>query len=308
MVKLDLYQRYYPNTSITDLIQTFQNTLVTTNRTPDFYVDWKKVKDNLDDIKIELALWSTLINSNKIEEDFRNLIVNYPEVIKTIPILHAIREREFPVIIDFQSKELETKELNFNKSKYSKITQKELDDYLEFVKKSGVFMIFNHVKNFYDYVFGVEVGLDSNARKNRSGKAMEELITPILKNVVTELGCRMLSQVSFESCQRYGGRIPASLANRTADFIIYKGNRFVNIEVNYFSGTGSKPEEIVDSYINRKNELVSNNWQFIWITDGDVWRKSENQLRKAFSELDYILNIHFANEGLLKDSIAQFLE
>jgi type II restriction enzyme len=252
LVNLNLYRRYYPNTSVNDLIQIFQKTLVTTNRTPEFYVDWKKVKDNLNDIKIELALWSTLINSNKIEEDFKNLIVNYPEVIKTIPILHAIREREFPVIIDFHSKEIETKELGFNKSKYSKITQKELDDYLEFVKKSGMFMIFNHVKNFYDYVFGVEVGLDSNARKNRSGKAMEELITPILKNVVTELGCRMLTQTSFESSQKYGGQIPIALTNRTADFIIFKGNRFVNIEVNYFSGTGSKPEEIVDSYITGK--------------------------------------------------------
>jgi type II restriction enzyme len=293
--------------NVNDLIVAFQKTLITTNRTPDFYVDWEKVKQHLDDIKIELALWNSLIDSNNIEKDFRNLITNYPEVIKTIPILHAIREREFPVIIDFYSKEIITKQLDFKKTKYPKLTQKEVEDYIEFAKKSGVFIIFKHIKNFYDYVFGVEVGLDSNARKNRSGKAMEELVTPILKKMASEIGCQILTQITFEATNRYGGHFPPGLSNRTADFILFKGNKFVNIEANYFSGTGSKPEEIVDSYINRKNELQSKKWEFIWITDGDVWRKAENQLRKAFNDLDYVLNIQFSNVGLLKDALSQFL-
>jgi len=292
--------------NVNDLIVAFQKTLITTNRTPDFYVDWEKVKQHLDDIKIELALWNSLIDSNNIEKDFRNLITNYPEVIKTIPILHAIREREFPVIIDFYSKEIITKQLDFKKTKYPKLTQKEVEDYIEFAKKSGVFIIFKHIKNFYDYIFGVEVGLDSNARKNRSGKAMEELVTPILKKMASEIGCQILTQITFEATNRYGGHFPPGLSNRTADFILFKGNKFVNIEANYFSGTGSKPEEIVDSYINRKNELQSMKWEFIWITDGDVWRKAENQLRKAFNDLDYVLNIRFLNVGLLKDALSQF--
>lgn len=307
MVNLELYKKYYPVNNVNDLIVAFQKTLITTNRTPDFYVDWEKVKQHLDDIKIELALWNSLIDSNNIEKDFRNLITNYPEVIKTIPILHAIREREFPVIIDFYSKEIITKQLDFKKTKYPKLTQKEVEDYIEFAKKSGVFIIFKHIKNFYDYVFGVEVGLDSNARKNRSGKAMEELVTPILKKMASEIGCQILTQITFEATNRYGGHFPPGLSNRTADFILFKGNKFVNIEANYFSGTGSKPEEIVDSYINRKNELQSKKWEFIWITDGDVWRKAENQLRKAFNDLDYVLNIQFSNVGLLKDALSQFL-
>jgi len=306
LVNLELYKKYYPVNNVNDLIVAFQKTLITTNRTPDFYVDWEKVKQHLDDIKIELALWNSLIDSNNIEKDFRNLITNYPEVIKTIPILHAIREREFPVIIDFYSKEIITKQLDFKKTKYPKLTQKEVEDYIEFAKKSGVFIIFKHIKNFYDYIFGVEVGLDSNARKNRSGKAMEELVTPILKKMASEIGCQILTQITFEATNRYGGHFPPGLSNRTADFILFKGNKFVNIEANYFSGTGSKPEEIVDSYINRKNELQSMKWEFIWITDGDVWRKAENQLRKAFNDLDYVLNIRFLNVGLLKDALSQF--
>jgi type II restriction enzyme len=306
-LKLETYKKLYNVTNITDTVKLFQKTIIATNRTPEFYVDWKKVQKNLDEIKIELALWNSLINSNNIESDFKKLITEYPEVIKTIPILHAIREREFPVIIDFHEKEVEVKHLDFNKTKYSKLTETEIDDYIEFSQKSGIYLIFKHIKNFYDYVFGVEVGLDTNARKNRSGTAMETLLTPILREISNEIGSHLLTQKDFASVTMYGGHPPQGLANRTADYIIFKGSKYVNIEVNYFSGAGSKPEEIVDSYINRKNELEKVGWGFIWVTDGDAWTNSENQIRKAFTDMDYVLNIQFIRSGLLKEALTQFL-
>ena len=306
MVKLETYSKYYPAKNLNELVDSFQKTLVPTNRTPEFYVDWQKVKNNLDEIKIELSLWNSLINSNNIEADFRNLIVKYPEVIKTIPILHAIREREFPVILDFQT-ETTVKNLDFKKGRNSKLSEKELYDYVEFAEKSGVFMVFGHIRNFYDYVFGVEVGLDSNARKNRSGDAMERLFEPILKEISAELGYHFLAQRNFESASLYGAKVPTELSKRKADFIVYKEKKFLNIEVNYYSGAGSKPEEIVDAYINRKNELEKHGWRFIWVTDGDAWRVAQNQIRKAFGEMDYVLNIQFARKGLLRDALIQLL-
>jgi len=118
LVKLETYSKYYPAKNLNELVDAFQKTLVPTNRTPEFYVDWQKVKKNLSEIKIELSLWNSLINSNNIKADFRDLIIKYPEVTKTIPILHAIREREFPVIIDFQT-ETTVKQLDFNKGRNS---------------------------------------------------------------------------------------------------------------------------------------------------------------------------------------------
>jgi type II restriction enzyme len=306
LVKLEIYSKYYPAKNLNELVDAFQKTLVPTNRTPEFYVDWQKVKQNLDEIKIELSLWNSLINSNNIKADFKDLIIKYPEVIKTIPILHAIREREFPVIIDFQT-ETTIKKLDFNKSRNSKLSEEELNYYVEFAMKSGVFMVFSHVRNFYDYVFGVEVGLDSNARKNRSGEAMETLFEPILKEISAEIGCRILAQRNFESASIYGAKVPTELSKRKADFIVYKEKKFLNIEVNYYAGGGSKPEEIVDSYINRKNELEKHGWGFIWVTDGDAWRVAQNQMKKAFNEMDYVLNIQFARKGLLRDALIQLL-
>jgi len=178
-------------------------------------------------------------------------------------------------------------------------------DLKEFAKKGGLLQLFNYIRNFYDYIIGVEVGLDTNARKNRSGEAMENLLAPLLKTIAAEIQSRILFQKKFSSVRLFGGRIPKELANRKSDFILFLDNHFVNIETNYYSGAGSKPEEIVDSYINRRNELVKNNWSFIWITDGDVWRISENQIFKAFTSLDYVFNIEFCRKGLLKEALLQ---
>lgn len=305
MVDVEFYKKYYPVQNVSELVKVFQKTLIITNRTPEFFVDWVKVKKNVDEIKIELSLWNSLIGSKNIETDFVNLIEKYPEVIKTIPILFAIREREFPVIVDFYDLEKSVRNLDFNKNKYSKVSPLEINAYVEFAKKGGLLDIFYYVKNFYDYVLGVEVGLDTNARKNRSGEAMETLLTPLIKNIAKEMKCGLLSQKRFDLVKSLGGKVPLELANRKSDFILYIGKKFVNIEVNYYSGAGSKPEEIVDSYINRHNELVKNNWGFIWITDGDVWRISENQIVKAFNGLDYVFNIEFSRKGLLKEALSQ---
>ena len=302
MVSLKFYQDTLQVSTIQDLVKSFQKSLVVTNRTPEFYVNWEKVNRNVDTIKIELSLWNSLIGSENIEDDFVNLITQYPEVIKTIPILLAIRDIVFPVIIDFYNVDKGVKGLNFKKNRHSTLSNYEIEEYLDFVKKSGLFSVFSYIQNFYDYVIGVEVGMDTNARKNRSGHAMELLLQPIIEDVSRELDCKVLIQQSFSSV-RLRGKVPVSLANRKSDFIVLKDGVCVNIEVNYYSGSGSKPEEIVDSYINRKNELSGYGWHFIWITDGQVWQRSESQLSKAFSELDYIFNIDFVRKGLLKKAL-----
>jgi type II restriction enzyme len=280
---------------------------VPTNRTADFFVNWNKVRENAETHRIELSLMNSLIGSDNIEDDFKKLIKEYPEAIRAIPILIAVRDLAFPVIIDFFDIEKGVRNLDFNKNRHSILSENEIDDYLRFTRNSGLFILFEITKNLFDYVVGVEVGMDTNARKNRSGEAMEQLIKPVIEGASKELGARCLFQRKFNSVGLYG-RVPNSLANRKTDFIVYKRDRFVNIEVNYYSGAGSKPEEIVDSYINRKNELETYGWDFIWITDGNVWKGSESQLTKAFQNIDYVFNINFSNRGLLKAALNKILQ
>ncbi len=307
MVDLSLYNKYFANNTVSGLVNHFQQSIIITNRTAEFYVNWEKVRENAEALRIELSLMNSLIGSNDIEKDFKELIKKYPETIRAIPILLAVRDLKFPIIIDFFNVEKGVIKMDFNKTRHSKLSDEDVDGYLQFMKSSGLFIVFKSTKNLFDYVLGVEVGMDTNARKNRSGDAMEQLIKPVIEAASKELGAKCLFQKKFKTVGLHS-RVPASLANRKTDFIVYKDNKFVNIEVNYYSGAGSKPEEIVDSYINRKNELEASGWAFIWITDGNVWKGSESQLTKAFQNMDYVFNINFSNQGLLKEALNKILQ
>jgi type II restriction enzyme len=161
-------------------------------------------------------------------------------------------------------------------------------------------------KSIRDYVTGVEVGMDTHARKNRSGNSMELVIKPFIERVNLKHKEKyiILFQKKFDYLEKeFGVKVTPSLRNRKADFILINSDksRVVNIEVNFYSGTGSKPQEIVDSYITRQEELIENGFEFIWITDGFGWRGQKNQIEKGFRKVSHLLNLHFVRIGLLED-------
>ena len=153
-----------------------------------------------------------------------------------------------------------------------------------------------------DYLTGVEVGLDSNARKNRSGNFMEDAIDEVLAGILSaNPNYRRLSQKQFKYLQRqFGIPISNGLRERKFDEAVFNDDFGVNIESNFYGGTGSKPSEIVESYISRKKELQQMGWGFVWITDGDGWRKMRNQLRRGLENFDFALNLNMVAKGLLE--------
>ena len=144
-------------------LATFRNSICDYN----YYVDFEKVFVNVDSIKIELNILNSLIGSKNIESDFEKLLVEYPQILKCIPALLAVRGREI-YTIDGDGEYL----FNFKTMNYS------VEEYKMFMRKTGLFdLISNHIiNNLVDYVTGVEVGLDSNGRKNRGGHLMENLV------------------------------------------------------------------------------------------------------------------------------------
>lgn len=132
-----------------------------------YYINFQKVFANVDSIKIELNILNSLIGSKDIETDFEKIITKYPETLKCVPVLLAVRANEIYAIDDegeFYYK--------FSKMNYS------VKQYKIFMQKTGLFdLLQNHiVNNLLDYVMGVETGLDSNGRKNRGGHLMENLV------------------------------------------------------------------------------------------------------------------------------------
>jgi len=302
-MKEKLYSDFLGLQNFDEIVENFYETLIDTNRGYKFFVDWKKVKGNISDFKVELNILNSLIGSADFDNDLRKILKKYPEVLPAIPILIAVRGKTLKVIRDFLGKGADIVGYNFNKRQ---LTDEEIKGFVEFFDKTGLKYFFRSLSNqsIIDYATGVEVGMDTNARKNRSGKAMELLLKPIIEQINSKLDTpfKVIWQKKFLHLEKILGiKVSSTIKNRKSDFILVKDkNTILNIEVNFYSGTGSKPQEIVDSYINRQNELKENNFKFIWVTDGEGWKGQKNQIEKGFSKIDYLLNLHFVRKGLLE--------
>lgn len=309
MANIKLYKKSFNLDSVAEITKEFQKTLVTTNRSYLFFVDWAKIKKNVDKIKTELSLLDSLINSKNLKRDFFKLLSNYPEVAKVLPILLAIREITFDIIENFNEKTTDIITYSFNKKKGEKLTKEEIESFWNLVEKSGATELFTTVKNFKDYIFGVEVGMDTNARKNRSGDAMELILAPLMEQIKNELGLDLFTQKQFGSVENeIGVSFPALLKNKKFDFLFAKNGKAFNIEVNYFFGGGSK-QEIINSYIDRQTKLKSVSGEFALVTDGQAWNHNvNNELDSGFQALDYLLNLAFVRKGFLEKILREYFK
>lgn len=299
MAVIKPYAELLGTKDLESLLDLFAATLADTNHTHEYFVDWIKVRRNVDSLKVEIGILSSLVGTNEPINELRNILNRYPEAARAIPLLVAVRDRRFKVLEDVSASSMYT-ELHFDRRV---LTDAEREAIVSFCARTGIGSLLTSINTLRDYVLGVEVGLDSNARKNRSGRAMESLINPILDEVAKEYDLTLVKQKQFSYLAHQGIRVPPELKNRKFDWVLLGKRGSANIETNFYSGGGSKPEEIVDSYITRSSELRAANWKFIWVTDGAGWRSMRNQIRKAFASMDYVLNIEFIRRGLLANIV-----
>lgn len=260
----------------------------------DYYVDFPKVVEHVDSIKVELSMMNSLVGSSNIKEKFIALADKYPEVLKTIPVLIAVREKE----IEIMDKSAGTINYNFNKKNLS------AEEYSVFMEKTGLFdLISKHIiSNLIDYVTGVETGLDSNARKNRGGHAMENLVESYLKDA----GCKYFKEMSATSIKkRWGVNISDlttdSKAEKRFDFVVEHKNKVYGIEVNFYASGGSKLNETARSYKMMATESKQiDRFHFMWITDGGGWHSARNNLKETFNAMEHIYSITDLENGVLK--------
>ena len=249
-----------------------------------YYTDFEKVYKNAENLKIEINLLNSLVGSKSIESDFDTLISKYPECIKVIPILLAVRENEI-----YCQDENGAIDYRFDKKLQS------IEQYRYFLRKTGIFdMLQNHIiSNLFDYVTGVEVGLDSNGRKNRGGHQMEDLVESYLKKA----GIKPYKEMYLKEIEdKWHINLSAISAEGTSskrwDFVVKTSNYIYVIETNFYTSSGSKLNETARSY-----ELIAEeakdipNFKFVWITDGGGWKNAKHNLEKTFKVLDDLYNI-----------------
>jgi len=300
----ELYQKYLKLANPELIVDEFHRTIIDTNRGHNFFVDWAKIKSHIERQKVEFNILNSLIGSKTFDSDLRSLLAKYPEIIPILPILIAVRGVQLKVIEDFSIPNSDIVEYDFKKRARNK---EDIESLIGFCQKTGLKYFFETLsaKCIQDYVTGVEVGMDTHARKNRSGDAMELALKPIFEEIEKDGKGKyeILFQKKFGYLKaKFGLKVSSAIENRKADFIVLKNNRktIINVEVNFYSGTGSKPQEIVDAYINRQLELKQHGFEFIWITDGLGWKGQKHQIQKGFDEIGYLLNLHFVRKGLLK--------
>ncbi len=242
---------------------------------------------------MELNILNSLIGSNDIENEFKNIIVKYPETLECIPVLLAVRSNEI-----FIKDELKEYLFKFNKMVYS------IDDYVRFMKESGLFdLLQNHIiNNLYDYVLGIEVGLDSNGRKNRGGHLMENLVESYIRKAgIKEYYKEMyISEIENKWNLNLSSISGNNVSTKRFDFVIKTDNQVYVIETNFYSSQGSKLNETARSYKMLAEEAKKvNGLTFIWFTDGIGWKNARKNLEETFNELETLYNINDLENGIL---------
>ncbi len=299
MAHISFYREGINLASNEAIVEAFLNSLADTNRGFDFYVDWNKVKSNIEHFKIEIGILSSLAGSSNPSYELKELIEKYPEVVKVLPLIIAVRDRSLKVL---EETSILQSSSSFEFTPKSQYSEAEINHIVRFCEKTGILELMKIVQILRDYLLGVEVGLDTHARKNRSGKAMEDVIEPILSKILSRgYLSNIVTQKTFAYFEDVRSLpVPAQLRDRKFDAVCVKDSKPINIEVNFYGGGGSKPQEIVDSYINRRNELKGAGWHFIWITDGPGWKTGVNQIRKGIEEIEFVLNLRFVKQGFLE--------
>ena len=261
-----------------------------------YYTDFEKVYENVDSIKVELNILNSLIGSKNIENEFKQLLKDYPKTLRVIPILLAKREKE--IKINDTSGEFV---FDFNKPNYS------IDEYAMFMRNTGLFdLLQNHIiNNLVDYVMGIEVGMDTNGRKNRTGHVMEDLVESYLVKAGLIKGTSYFKEMwKSEVEEKFNIDLSAISNNgkteKRFDFVLYVNGHVYACECNFYGSSGSKLNETARSYKNLAIESKEiENFTFVWFTDGIGWNTAKHNLEETFDNLDTIFNINDLENNIL---------
>ena len=261
---------------------TFMSQLQETNQSLDFFCDFDKIERNVEDIRLSLCMLNSLINSNNLRNSVQTIWERDKTAFSIMDILIAVRS--------------EGKKKVLNKQGQCIVLDRffdSVDGVMEYLESTGLREIFEKgiIKNLVDYVFGIETGLDSNARKNRSGHVMENKVANIFQKNNINYRREVYSREWKEITNALGDD------EKRFDFVIETRDKTYLIEVNFYSGGGSKLNEVARSYSDIAPKINAiPGFEFVWITDGIGWKAARNKLQEAYSIIPCIYNLTSVEE------------
>jgi len=272
----------------------------------DYFVDFKKVYNNVSEVLIPLNLLNSLIGrGDDFDTEFISLIHKYPESLHAIPILLAVRSPSYKMNV------VDNTLVSFD---FKKIVNTD-EEYLKFMRETGLKELFvgNHIKSLVDYVTGVEVGLDSNARKNRSGTNMEGIVENYLSlipgvEVIPQAEKKVIiSRFGYPELESINLKEGKNQAEKRFDFAMkYKDEIFL-VETNFYGGGGSKLNEVARSYEKLADDINKlPHYKFLWITDGIGWRSARKNLQESYTHQQLMMTIKDLEQGNLIKEIEEY--
>lgn len=279
------------NKDFNNLVGTFKSSI----KTWSYFVNWKKVFSNSSELEIILNKLNYLLGKEDLREEFKKLYSSNPDIIKALPVLLAVREGKLE-IFDNTTKN----------SEFFDFSGKENDSekYYEFLEKSGLANLFQKdgIKNLVDYVVGVEVGLDSNGRKNRGGTLMESIVESFISDFCKEKGFEYVAQARATVIkEKWGIDVKVDKSERSFDFAVFnpKNKKIKLFETNFYNGGGSKLKSVCGEFKSLYTELKGQDIDFIWVTDGLGWNTTKRPLEETFNHNEYVYNLSMLEDGVL---------
>lgn len=273
------------------LVTTFKSSI----KTWDYFVNWNKVFANSSELEIALNKLNYLLGKDDLRGEFYKLYESNPDIVKALPVLLAVRESNLE-IYDKISKESDFYDFSGG--------DKDADKYFEFLSKSGLARLFQRdgIKNLVDYAIGVEVGLDSNGRKNRGGTLMEEIVGIFLEDFCQKNSLEYMAQARPSNIRaKWNFDIKVDKSERSFDYAVYNPRtaRVTLFETNFYNGGGSKLKAVCGEFRSLHDELAAQGIEFIWVTDGLGWYTTKRPLEETYNHNDYVFNLSMLEDGAL---------
>ena len=264
----------------------FMSQLQETNQSLDFFCDFGKISQNVEDIKLSLCMLNSLIGSTDMRKSVETIWKRDKSAFNVMDILIAVRSEGKKKVLDSLGQCIVLDSLF-----------ESVDGVMEFLDNTGLTEVFQskRINDLVDYVFGIETGLDSNARKNRSGHVMENMVARIFSNNGVEYRQEVYSREWPSITEVLGDD------EKRFDFVVETPSKTYLIEVNFYSGGGSKLNEVARSYSDIAPKINSvPGFEFVWITDGIGWQSARNKLQEAYNIIPRIYNLTNIDE-LIKE-------
>lgn len=293
----------YIKMSPEDRLSLFLSSLSVTNRTPEYYVNWEKVNRETKKFELELNTLNYLIGKDNIYAEALTLFTAQPNLLKAIPSLIASRDKVLNILSIN-----ENDDMNFEQLDFSKIDTNRIGDYIDFIDRAGLLNFLQKKANhsLVDYVYGVEAGLDSNARKNRSGTTMEGILERHVAKIAQEKDLEWKAQATAPFIkEKWNIEVPVDKSERRFDVAVYSKSQHKVwlIETNYYGGGGSKLKAVAGEFTELSQFVTASedNIEFVWVTDGQGWKTAHLPLSEAFGYIVNVFNLNMLKEEFLSD-------